>query len=427
MSAARLPIEPLAQPPDATVRVPGSKSITNRAMLLAALARGRSTLRGALHSDDTRYMAAALRELGVAVEVRREGTEIEVAGCGGDWPADHAELFVGNAGTAMRFLVAALCLGHGRYRIDGSERMRQRPIGPLLEALRQWGADLHGELAAGCPPVAVAAAGLRGGRCRIDASRSSQFLTALLQVAPRASRDAEIELSGELISQPYVDMTIAVMRAFGVVVERDAGDVFRVRAGQDYAAIDYPVEPDASAAHYFWAAAALTGGRVRVDGLGGSSVQGDVGFAGVLERMGARVEVGQDFIEVVGEPPLRGIDVDMNAISDTAPTLAVLGAFADSPVRIRNVEHMRWQESDRLSAVATELGRLGGRVDEERDGLTVHPSRLRPGSVETYDDHRIAMSFALAGLVRPGIVIRDPGCVAKTFPDFFDRLEELRR
>lgn len=425
--SAELAVAPLSRPPDAVVRVPGSKSITNRALLLAALADGDSTLRGALFSDDTRYMAAALNELGLSVVVEDGGRVLRVAGGGGAWPVSRADLFVGNAGTAMRFLIAALCLGDGRYRIDGSARMRERPVGPLVEALNQLGADARCELDSGTPPVVIAAHGLRGGRAAIDASRSSQFLSALLHVAPYAAADVEIAVGDDLIARPYVEMTLRVMRQFGVAVDGDDLTLFRVAAGQRYRGRDYAIEPDASGAHYFWAAAALTGGRVRVDGLGAASMQGDVAFVDVLERMGAEVERADDHIEVRGRAVLSGIDVDMNAISDTAPTLAVLGAFASAPVTIRNVRHLRWQESDRLHAVATELARLGVEVEEREDGLTVYPARLRPAApVRTYDDHRIAMSFALAGLVVDGIRILDPGCVTKTFPDFFERLEQLR-
>jgi 3-phosphoshikimate 1-carboxyvinyltransferase len=327
----------------------------------------------------------------------------------------------------MRFLIAALALGDGRYRIDGNQRMRERPVADLVAALNQLGGRARCELDNGCPPVTVEAHGLRGGHAEIDASRSSQFLSAVLHVAPYAQSDVEVAVRGELIAQPYVEMTLRVMSQFGVEVERDGSRVFRIASGGRYRGRDYVVEPDASGAHYFWAAAALTGGRVRVEGLGADSLQGDVEFADLLERMGAVVERGESYIEVRGTGSLAGIDVDMNAISDTAPTLAVLGAFTTTPISIRNVRHLRWQESDRLHAVATELTRLGVRVEEREDGLTVYPSPPRPGVVDTYDDHRIAMSFALVGLVTEGIVIRDPGCVAKTFPDYFERLEEIRR
>lgn len=421
-------VAPLAQPPDATVTVPGSKSISNRVALLAALAEGRSTLDGVLFSDDTRYMATALRALGVAVAADEAAARLVIDGRGGRWPAHQAELFVGNAGTAMRFLVAACCLGEGTYRLDGSARMRERPIQELLDALGPLGGTARSERGSGAPPVRIAAHGLAGGHTTLDAGRSSQFLSALLQVAPYAAADVEIALTGTLIAEPYVDMTIAVMRQWGVTVERADARTFRVRAGQRYAAqARYAVEPDASSAHYFWAAAALSGGRVRTPGLGRASLQGDVQFAALLERMGAAVTWEPDAVTVRGTGRLDGLRVDLNACSDTAPTLAVLGAFASGPVRIDNVAHLRLQESDRLAAVATELGRLGARVEERADGLTVWPGALRGAAIETYDDHRIAMAFALVGLRVPGVTIRDPGCVAKTFPDFFARLEGLRR
>jgi 3-phosphoshikimate 1-carboxyvinyltransferase len=428
MTIAALEIQPLSRPPDATVTVPGSKSISNRALLLAGMADGESVLDGALFSDDTRYMAEALRKIGARVDTDEERARLRVVGCGGKWPVANADLFVGNAGTAMRFLVAALCLGKGRYRIDGSPRMRQRPIGDLVDSLRDLGAVVEYQGSGGCPPVIIDADGLEGGSAEIDASRSSQFLSALLQVAPRARRDVELELRAGIVSRPYVDMTLAVMKAFGVEAESDeTGRCFRVRGGQNYRARRYRIEPDASSAHYFLAAAALTGGSVRIEGLGRDSLQGDVRFADVLAQMGATVEWSDDAVRVRGPQQLSGIDIDMNQISDTAPTLAVLGAFASGPVHLRNVEHLRWQESDRLHAVATELQRLGVAVEEGRDGLRVQPSRIRPATVQTYDDHRIAMSFALVGLVVPGVRICDPECVAKTFPDYFERLERLRR
>ena len=424
MSAPALEIRPLERPPSATIAVPGSKSITNRAVLLAALADGRSELTGALFSDDTRYMVGALRGLGVQVDVDESAARIIVDGCGGRWPAAEADLFVGNAGTAMRFLVAALCLGAGRYRIDGTARMRERPIGELVEGLRQLGATV--EASGGAPPVTVRG-GLAGGEAALSAAKSSQFLSALLQVAPCARRDVTIALVGDVIAQPYIDMTIDVMALWGVAVIRDGYRTFRVRAGQRYRAQRYAVEPDASSAHYFWAAAALTGGRVSVSGLSLGSSQRDVEFVQILADMGAGFGEDADGITVIGDVQLTGIDRDMNRISDTAPTLAAIAPFCSGPVRIRNVAHLRWQESDRLHAVATELARLGARVRELDDGLEIEPSTLHGGTVQTYDDHRIAMAFALIGLKVPGVKIENPGCVAKTFPDFFARLESLRR
>lgn len=419
-------VRPLSRPLDAVVEVPGSKSLTNRALLLAALARGTSSIERALQSEDTHYMAQAWQQLGIAVQFEAEHSRFLVEGGGGTFPATRAELFVGNAGTAMRFLTAALCLGRGVFRLDGTERMRQRPVGELLQALRELGADVASERGNDCPPVIVRAQGLAGGRTRIRASQSSQFLSALLQIGPCTARGLEVEVEGPLVAAPYVDMTVAVMSAFGAHVEREGYRRFVV-APTGYQGRTYEVEPDASSAHYFWAAAALCGGRVRTPGLGRASLQGDVRFAELLGRMGAEVEMGADWIEVRGRGQLAGIDADMNEISDTAMTLAVLGAFASEPVRIRNVAHLRLQESDRLHAVATELARLGIRVEEEADSLVVYPGAVQPGIVETYNDHRVAMSFALIGLKVPGIGIRNPRCVEKTFPGYFDVLETLRQ
>ena len=426
MSEAVYKITPLARPPECEVRVPGSKSITNRALLIAALAQGESTLDGVLFSDDTHYMAEGWRQLGITVREDTNAERFIVTGGGGAIPAQGADLYVGNAGTAMRFLVAALCLGHGRFRIDGSARMQQRPIQELLDALAELGGQARSAAGNGFPPVVVEAEGLLGGHARVAAAKSSQFLSALLMVAPYAHRRTELEVVGSLVAPPYVDMTIGVMGGFGVTVVRDDYRRFTIEP-QAYAARPYRIEPDASSAHYFLAAAALCGGRVRVEGLGYASLQGDVRFVDVLEQMGAVVVRGDHFLEVRGGAQLDGIAVDMNSISDTVPTLAALAPFARRPVTIRNVAHVRLQESDRLHAVATELQRLGVPVYEREDGLCIEPSAIRPAVVETYDDHRLAMSFALIGLRVPGIGIRDPECVRKTFPEYFARLEALRR
>ncbi|MBI3980011.1 MAG: 3-phosphoshikimate 1-carboxyvinyltransferase [Chloroflexi bacterium] len=420
-----LAIAPVARPVDATVELPGSKSYTNRALLLAALADGRSTIRRALFSDDTRYMAGALDRLGVAVQADEAAATYVVEGAGGAIPADQADLFVGNSGTAARFLIAVLTLGRGRYTLDGVERMRERPVQPLLEGLQALGARARSVRGNGCPPVEVSAAGLRGGSAEMDGTVSSQFFSAILMVAPLAAHDVALTVRGDLVSKPYIDLTAASMAAFGAHFENDGYRRFRVAAGQRYRARDYDVEPDASAASYFFAAAALTGGRVRVEHLGGGSAQGDLGFVDVLARMGCRVSRGADFVEVQGPATLGGVDADMNALSDTAQTLAAIAPLAAEPVTIRNVGHVRHKETDRIAALVAELRRLGVRADERADGLTVYPSPVRPGTVETYDDHRMAMSFAILGLRAPGIAIRNPGCVAKTFPDFFERLAIL--
>ena len=424
-----LEVRQVTRPIDATVRIPGSKSITNRALLVAALADGESELTCALHSDDTTYMAAALNALGIDVESDREGERFRVRGGGGTFPAAAAELFVGNAGTAMRFLTAALPLGNGHYRIDGVPRMRKRPIAPLLQALNDLGADARSEEGTGCPPVVVRAAGLPGGDCAMAGDQSSQYFSALLLAAPYARDGVEIAVHGDLVSKPYMPMTAAVMRAFGVDVELDTEHwrTFRVAPGQRYSGRTFRIEPDASNASYFFAAAAVTGGRVRIDGLGASSTQGDLGFVHVLAAMGAAVKIADEYVEVIGPPPgeLTGVDLDLNAISDTAQTLAAIAPFASGPTTIRGVEHARLKETDRVGALATELRRLGQEVEERPDGLTIHPRPVVPADVETYDDHRMAMSFAVAALRAPGVRILDPGCTAKTFPDYFDRLAEI--
>lgn len=416
-------------PVDATVRVPGSKSITNRALLVAALAHGESHLTGALHSDDTRYMAGALNALGVAVETDEVGEAFRVRGGGGTFPAKSADLFVGNAGTAMRFLTAALPLGHGRYRIDGIPRMRQRPIGPLLQALNDLGADVRGELEDGFPPVVVNANGLPGGRCRMAGDQSSQYFTALLLAGPCAANGITVDVEGDLVSKPYLPMTASVMAAFGVEAELDEQDwrILAVRPGQRYVGRDYRIEPDASNASYFFAMAAATGGRVRIDGLGTGSTQGDLRFIDVLEAMGCTVIETDTYTEVRGPVggALRGVDLDLGPISDTAQTLAAITPFADGPTTIRGVAHARLKETDRVAAIATELRRLGQEVVEFEDGVTVHPRPVTPADVHTYDDHRMAMSFSVTALRAPGVRLLDPKCVAKTFPDFFQRRDAV--
>lgn len=416
-------------PVDAVVRVPGSKSITNRALLVAALADGPSTLLGALHSDDTRYMAGALNALGVLVESDEPGASFTVTGCGGSFPTADADLFVGNSGTTMRFLTAALPLGSGQRRIDGVPRMRQRPIGPLLAALNQLGADARSEAGTDCPPVIVRAAGFPGGRCDMRGDQSSQYFTALLLAAPYADQGIEIEVIGDLVSKPYLPMTAAVMAAFGVEADIDQKDwkTPRVRPGQRYTGRVYQIEPDASNASYFLAAAAVTGGRVRIDGLGANSTQGDLRFVDVLAAMGAHVTVTDDHVEVTGPPvgELRGVDLDLGPISDTAQTLAAIAPFARGTTTIRGIGHARLKETDRVAALAAELRRLGQEVDEFPDGLRITPRPIIPADLDTYDDHRMAMSFAVTALRAPGVRLNDPGCVAKTFPDFFQRLDAL--
>jgi len=407
-----------------TIRPPGSKSITNRAMVCAALAAGRSVLRGALDSEDTRVMAQSLQRLGVDVQPDWSGTTIQVTGCAGRIPAKEAELFVANSGTSMRFLTALLALGNGRYRLDGVPRMRQRPIGDLLDALRQLGVKATSESGTGCPPVLLHSSGLRGGRATVAGSVSSQFISGLLMALPCAAGPTELIVSDRLVSKPYVQMTLDVMAAFGVQLDHQQLQRFLIPGRQTYQGRTYEIEPDASAASYFWAAAALTGGRVTVEGLSRNSLQGDVAFCRCLEQMGCRVHYRPDSITVEGGP-LRGIDVDMNAISDTVQTLSAVALFAEGPTTIRGVEHIRHKETDRIAAVASQLRKLGADVQERADGLRIVPGKLHAAEIDTYDDHRMAMSFSLVGLRVPGVVIRNPGCTAKTYPQFFDDLARL--
>ncbi|HUW33416.1 MAG TPA: 3-phosphoshikimate 1-carboxyvinyltransferase [Planctomycetota bacterium] len=412
---------------DATVTVPGSKSYTNRALIAAALARGESIIRNPLHSDDTRYMAEALNQLGIAVSAEHDGS-FRVEGHGGAIPTRSAMLFVGNSGTTMRFLAAMLTLGDGTYVVDGVDRMRERPIQDLLDGLSRLGADARSVNGTGCPPVEVRACGLRGGSVSIPGDKSSQFFSAILLAAPYARADVEIRAEGPLASRPYVDMTISLMREFGAEAER-SGAAMRVQAGRHYVGRDYTVECDASSASYFLAAAAVTGGRVRVLGLSRESAQGDVRFADALGRMGCdvcdgRTPAGVPFIEVRGAD-LHGIEIDMGDMSDVSMTLAAVAVFAEGPTRIFNVANMRLKETDRIAALAAELRRIGQDVTELSDGIVIEPRPVRPAVVRTYDDHRMAMSFAVIGLRAPGIVIENPSCVAKTFPDFFERLAAL--
>jgi 3-phosphoshikimate 1-carboxyvinyltransferase len=450
-----LPITPLAYPVSATVRVPGSKSLTNRALLVAALAHApptthqpptaaASTLHNALRSDDTERMVGGLRALGVQVEADWPTSRLTVWGCGGRMTA-RADLFLGNSGTSMRFLTAMVSLGRGHYRLDGDPRMQERPIEDLLAALRQLGVKAWTENGNGCPPVIVEADGLRGGRVSIRGSTSSQFLSGLLMVAPLAQTDVTVEIDGPLVSRPYVDMTIEVMRQFGAEVQGEQKGVgtllceapdgpfrqkgpdtfFRVAAPQRYVAHEFHIEPDASAASYFFGAAAVTGSVVTVPGLTTRSLQGDTRFVAILEDMGCRVIRADSSITVRGGP-LHGVDVDMNDISDCVMTLAVVACFAEGKTTIRNVRHIRHKETDRLAALATELRRIGATVEEFADGLTVIPRPLHGAAIETYNDHRMAMSLALVGLKVPGLTIRNPHCVAKTYPAFFEDLRQLQ-
>ena len=429
MASEALEVHPLATPPDCTVRVPGSKSYTNRALVLAALAAGRSTLDGALFSDDTRYMAGALAALGFAVQQDEDGRRFAVEGHGGAVPPLTVEVFVGNAGTAARFLPPMVALGTGTYTLDGVPRMHKRPIGPLLTALRQLGAEIECLGEPDAVPLRVDGRGLQGGVISLPGNLSSQYVTGLLLSAPYMREGLTLSVEGELVSRPYVEMTCQAMADFGVEVERPNAQTFRVPPGQAYTGRGYRVEPDASGASYFFAAAALTGGRVRVEGLGTRSLQGDLDLVKIFERMGCTVTQTDDTTEVQGPPGgrgLRGVEVDMADLSDVAQTLAVVAPFAEGPTRITGIGFIRRKETDRVGATVAELRRLGVDAVEEDDGILVRPGLPSGARVRTYEDHRMAMAFALVGLRVPGVVVEDPACTSKTFPDYWSVLETLR-
>jgi 3-phosphoshikimate 1-carboxyvinyltransferase len=424
---ATITIPVVASPVTGSARPPGSKSITNRALVCAALARGESRLSGVLDSEDTRVMAAGLAALGAGLEADWPAGEVRVVGTGGTIPAREATIDCAASGTTMRFLAAVSSLGHGTYRLDGTTRMRQRPIGDLLDSLRSLGVDASAESPGACPPVVIHSQGLAGGKASVQGGTSSQFASGLALAAPCTTAGLEIEFAGRLVSLPYLEMTRRVMESFGghclVAGER----TWKIPPG-GYTGRRYAIEPDASAASYFTAAAAITGGRVRVEGLGRDSLQGDIAFCDALERMGCRVEWEPAAVTVTGRAA-HGIEIDMNAISDTVPTLAVVALFAASPTVIRNVAHVRDKETDRIGDLVRELRRLGAAVEERPDGLTVwptgNPTPLHAARIRTYEDHRMAMSLALAGLRVAGVEIEDPACVGKTFPAYWERMAEL--
>ncbi len=423
-----LQIEPLGKPLNAILTPPGSKSYTNRALILAALASGQSRLTGALFSDDTRFMASALRDLGFEVVADEVAKTFTVRGGAGRVPKDRASVFVGNSGTTARSLPPLMALGaasgEGIYELDGVPAMQKRPIQPLIDALNALGARAESLNGTGCPPIRVTSSGVRGGRFSMRGDLSSQYFTGLVMSAPYFQTGLTLDVEGDLVSKPYLEMTAQAMRAFGATLEIDDFKRFHVAPGA-YTATTYAIEPDASAASYFFAAAAVTNGRVTVPGLGSQSLQGDLGFVRVLEQMGCTVRMTDAQTEVIGASNLRGVDVDMSQLSDTAQTLAAVAPFADGPTRVTGIGFIRRKETDRIGAVVRELNRLGIRALEEDDGFVVYPGAPQPASVQTYDDHRMAMSFAVLGLRAPGVTILDPGCVSKTFPDFFDVLQSL--
>lgn len=421
-----LKLSPIARV-EGSVNLPGSKSVSNRALLLAAQAQGTTRLTNLLDSDDIRYMLDALKTLGVQYELSEDKTECVVHGLGRAFSASEpVSLFLGNAGTAMRPLCAALCLGTGEFTLTGEPRMWERPIGHLVEALREAGADISYLKNDGYPPVFINGKGMWGGDVYIDGSVSSQFLTAFLMAAPMASGDTRIHIKGELVSKPYIDITLHIMRQFGVELEHDNYQTFYIKGNQTYVSPgDFLVEGDASSASYFLAAGAIKG-KVRVTGIGRDSIQGDIRFADVLEAMGAKITWGDDFIEAEHVGPLQAVDMDMNHIPDAAMTIATTALFAEGTTRIRNIYNWRVKETDRLYAMATELAKLGVEVEEGEDYLVVIPAaKLQEAEIATYNDHRIAMCFSLVALSDTPVVILDPKCTSKTFPDYFDKLASI--
>jgi len=409
------------------INLPGSKSLSNRALLVAALAKGTTKITNLLASDDTRHMLNALKQLGVQYTLSENKTECTIIGNDGPIGSDiFQELFLGNAGTAMRPLCAALCLGQGSYLLTGEPRMKERPIGHLVDALRQAGADISYKEREGYPPLQIEADGLNGGEVQIEGAISSQFLTALLLAAPMAKEDMTISIIGELVSKPYIDITLHIMETFGVTVVNDNYETFSIKGGQSYQAVEtYMVEGDASSASYFLAAAAIKGGTVKVTGIGRDSIQGDVQFVDVLEQMGARVEWGDTYVSVTRDV-LSAIDMDFNHIPDAAMTIATTALFCKGTTTLRNIYNWRVKETDRLFAMATELRKVGAEVEEGEDYLKITaPKVLKHAAIDTYDDHRMAMCFSLLALDPASVTINEPECTAKTFPTYFEVFESI--
>lgn len=421
-----LTLQPIAKV-NGVVNLPGSKSVSNRALLLAALASGTTRLTNLLDSDDIRHMLNALKLMGVEYTLSADKTVCEVQGLGGVFNVDSAlELFLGNAGTAMRPLAAALCASRGEFVLTGEPRMKERPIGHLVTALREAGADVTYMENDGFPPLLIKGTGLKSGEVSIDGSISSQFLTAFLMSAPLAEGDIVINIEGDLVSKPYIDITLHIMKQFGVEVENQDYQRFVVKGGQTYTAPgDFLVEGDASSASYFLAAAAIGGGEIKVTGIGKDSIQGDIQFADALAKMGAEIEWGNDYI-ISRKGELKAVDMDFNHIPDAAMTIATAALFAEGTTAIRNVYNWRVKETDRLAAMATELRKVGATVEEGEDYIIVTPpAQLTHAAIDTYDDHRMAMCFSLVALSDTPVTINDPKCTSKTFPDYFDKLQGL--
>lgn len=406
------------------ITVPGSKSYTQRALIAASLARGRSVLRNALISEDTDYLMEALRLLGADIAI--QGTDISVEGTGGSVVAPSSPLYLGNNGTGLRFLVGMASIGQGTFVLDGSARMRQRPIQPLVDALNQIGVRAFCVDGTGCPPVQVEGAGLPGGETRLDTALSSQYVSSLLLAAPCAEKDIEIGASTLIPSWPYVELTLDVMARFGIEVEDFDKKRFRVRAPQIYKAQEYVIEGDVSSATYFMAAAAIIGGSVRISNINGGSLQGDLRFLEILDTIGCAVSTSEEGVEITG--PLSNhedLTFDLNEAPDMVPALAVVSAFRRGKTTLENILHLRVKESDRVAAITNELQKTGAQAEKKADGMVIHGMATRGAEIECYDDHRIAMSFAIAGLAIEGVIIKDPDCVKKSFPDFWEKLDAL--
>ena len=409
---------------DATVEVPGSKSYTQRALIIAALAEGRSTISRVLLSEDTRYLMEALRVLGI--EILTSGNDVVIQGTGGKIRNPGQAIYLGNNGTALRFLTTLVSLGKGEFFLEGSSRLRERPLKPLLDALKTLGVPSHSRDNKGYPPVRIDAQGLRGGSVAFTDVESSQYISSLLIGAPYAAEDIEITLQGSTVSEPYIEMTLHIMERFGAEIERGDKNRFKVKSGRNYAGQEYIVEGDASSASYFFLAAALCRGRVRVMNINPESLQGDIKFLNIMEGVGCSIVRGDSWVDVIGGP-LHGGDVvfDMGNMPDMVPTLAVLAAFRQGRTSITNVSHLRLKESDRIAALVNELHRIGVNAKERDDGLVIEGGKPHGAEIETYNDHRIAMSFAIAGLAVPKMKIQDKLCVGKSFPGFWDELKKL--
>jgi 3-phosphoshikimate 1-carboxyvinyltransferase len=421
----KITINPLKKPIDIVCHLPGSKSITNRALVIAALNSGeqKTHLSGVLRSEDTEIMVDCLEKLGFILSVNWKDCTAIVSSpkAPGIIPSSNANLFTGNSGTTMRFLTAMVGLGNGTYKLDGIKRMQERPINDLLKALNDLNINSVSENNNGCPPVIIKTSGWSGGIARINSEMSSQFISGILMAAPFAKGDTRIILEGKIVSQSYIGITLAMLNDWGINTTKISEREYLIKGNQTGNRFEYQIEPDASAASYFYAAAAITGGTITTPGLGKTSLQGDLKFVHALELMGATVTQTNNSTTITGKE-LHGINIDMNDISDTVMTLGVVACFAKGSTKITNIGHIRHKETDRISALANELRKIGALVEEFPDSIIIHPAKLHGAEIETYNDHRIAMSFAIAGLKVPGITICNPSCVAKTYPNFFDDL-----